>query len=71
MAKTPKSKKASRAEVVRSIRLVWDSLDTHLDESVAPTAKRPCCRRAVGLPPFHAGCVREYAEVIRVLASFL
>lgn len=71
MAKTHIKKKASRSEIVRAIRLTWDSMDSHLDESVSATCAKKCCRDNVGLPPFHAKCVREYAEILRVLASFL
>lgn len=56
--------KEERAKVIqRIIFLVWDSLDSHLpytyesDEGVKAS------------PAFHKKCVKEYAEIIKLLTS--
>ena len=66
-----KLSRGERREVVKAIRVIWLSFESHLDDCVEPEEKKPCCRRAVGSGVLHRECVREYAQVISVLASFL
>jgi len=68
---TPMSKNTRKQDVPQAIRLVWDSLDSHLDSTVGRVHKRPCCNKAVGSPAFHKKCVQEYMEVLRVLVGQL
>jgi hypothetical protein len=53
-----KTKRAKKVE--RAIRLVWDSMDSHL----AYTYKKHHDKSS-----FHKKCVREYAELIKILAD--
>ena len=59
--------KPKKTEIVKAIRLTWDSLESHLDASVS--SKEFC--RACGNTRFHAKCTREYAFIIDVLTRFL
>lgn len=58
----------------RAIRLVWDSLLSHLDKvAIDPlegiTDKK--ARAIIGDRKFHVRCVQEYAEVIYTLSKLL
>ena len=55
-------------DVIKAIRLVYESLDSHLIEE---EEKKKCCREAVGSKSFHKKCVKEYAFIIKVLADKL
>ena len=44
-------------DIERALRLVWDSLESHLDAT----------HRGVDMR-FHRQCVKEYAEVIHILS---
>ena len=64
--------KPTKREIVKSIRLAWDSLESHLSFSEKPLAKK--LRKhisTVGGQRFHQKCVREYAEIIHTLAKSL
>lgn len=61
----------NRQDIVQSIRLTWESLESHLDACVGPEHKKKCCQKAVGLPPFHVTAVRDYAKIIKTLADLL
>ncbi len=63
--------KKDREDVVKAIRLAWDSLDSHLDSSQDMSGLSECCQKSIGKPSFHKKCCEEYAFVIKVLASFL
>lgn len=54
-------------KIIRALRLVWDSLDSHLDD----TANRRLKGGIVGSRQFHKKCVREYAEIIKILSELL
>lgn len=56
-----------RAALVRAIRLVNESLESHLDYSVKCEQLCESC----GDRAFHAKCVREYVYVLKVLSDFL
>lgn len=60
-----------RKKIIEAIRIVWDSLDSHLDDSIEPTEKKKCCQKAVGSPSFHRKCIKEYVTVIATLAGLL
>lgn len=60
-----------KKEITDAIRLVWESLESHLDAAAGAEIESPCCNEAVGKPPFHKRCVKEYAFVISVLAQQL
>jgi len=64
-------KDSHRTEVVKAIRLVWLSLESHLDSARGELIGKKCCDKMVGLPPFHRKCVKEYAEVISTLTKLL
>ena len=61
----------NRVDLVRAIRLTWDSLDSHLNSSVSLAALKKCCATSVGDEKFHRMCVKEYADIISVLAAQL
>lgn len=54
-------------KVVKTIRAVWASLETHLPHAIE--AKGNCA--SCGNRKFHAETVREYAEQIKDLADML
>lgn len=68
---TPMARTTDKQGIPKAIRLVWDSLDSHLDASLGPVHKKACCNRAVGSPAFHRQCVREYVEVLDALTKLL
>jgi len=68
MARKGKEKKE---HIVHSIRLVWDSLDSHLDAAIGHIQENECCNKAVGEPPFHKKCVREYLFILASLVDEL
>ena len=57
--------------LVRSLRILWASIDSHLDECIAPTEKKKCCRAAVGSRDFHRKTVKEYGEMLKTLTDLL
>lgn len=62
----------TKREVVKSIRLAWDSLESHLSFSEKPLARK--LRKHIGTiggQRFHKQCVREYAHIINTLAKSL
>lgn len=59
--------KPTKTEIVKAIRLMWDSLESHLDPSIS--SKELC--RACGDVHFHAKCAIEYAFIIDVLTRCL
>ena len=54
-------------KIIKAIRIVWDSLDTHLDA----TADKRLKGGIIGNRNFHKKCVREYSEVIKILSELL
>ena len=62
---------SNKPEIVKALRLVWDSMESHLDDSVGPTSEKECCRKAVGTPSFHVKCCKEYGFIIKVLSDCL
>lgn len=62
------SKDAQRRKIVRVIRGIWSSLESHLDFSTDKKQKR--CSNC-GSRHFDAKCVQEYAGYIKDLADLL
>lgn len=60
-----------RQRIAKAIRLVWDSLESHLDAAAGAELEKDCCNEMIGLPPFHRKCVKEYGFVINVLSELL
>jgi len=59
-------------KVIKSIRLAWDSLISHLDDCAQDSApKKIRDKYGVGGTQFHKKCVKEYAEIIKTLADSL
>lgn len=56
-----------KRDIVMAIRIVYDSLETHLDDSV----KNAKNWKIVGSAHFQRKCVKEYAFVIKVLSDLL
>jgi len=54
----------NRKEIVKSIRLTWSSMDSHLDYLDVPYKKGEPKR-------FHIKTSKEYAEIIKTLADQL
>lgn len=59
---------AKREKIARVIRIVWDSLDSHIDPAVKADSA-PC--ETCGSRYFHAKTAREYAEAIKLLTELL
>lgn len=54
-------------KIIKAIRIVWDSLESHLDSSADKRLKGGI----IGTRNFHKKCVQEYAEVIKILSELL
>jgi hypothetical protein len=65
MARTSKADKERTIKIEKAIRLVWGSLESHLyythDGELARSENHQ----------FHKDCVKEYSEVIQILADLL
>lgn len=69
----PKSN-IKKERIAKAIRIVWDSLDSHLDDTfnpIYPKLKEKKAKEHIGSQDFHRKCVREYATVIKTLADLL
>ena len=60
----------NKVALIKSIRNIWDSLDSHLDYIVDPVKPKKF-RKIHGGPRFHAKTVREYAEDLVTLTKQL
>ena len=57
-------------QIVKAIRLTWSSLESHLKWTYAPIDKH--CREVEEEDnDFHKKCVKEYAEIIKILSDLL
>ncbi len=55
-------------QIKKALRLTWDSLDSHLDWTHGiPKDKCKYC----GSARFHKKVIKEYAEIINILANLL
>ena len=63
-------KKPDQLEIENALTLAWDSLESHM-LSYKPAPKRKCCQAVVGGREFHKNCIKEYAEIIKILAHLL
>lgn len=61
---------AKAEDVVKATRLVWASLDSHLDYTHTPV-KQKKFRQIHGGKRFHKQCVKEYAEILLTLTKLL
>lgn len=62
--------KNDRAKKIdRGMRLVYDSLQSHLEDTHTPSSGSKKYADTVGDKNFHKKCVKEYAEVIGILAD--
>ena len=58
--------------VAKTITMIWSSLDSHLSETYNPTKFRDKrAKEILGTSRFHIQCVKEYAEIIRMLSELL
>lgn len=60
--------------IARAIRLVYDSLESHLDDTFDPLTPKLKDKRAkdhICGQRFHIKCVQEYAEIIKILSDLL
>lgn len=64
-----KKKRERSAKIERCMRLTWDSLQSHLVFTYSPITKKE--KKDGETNDFHKRCVREYAEVISILADLL
>jgi hypothetical protein len=62
-----KTRHRKRKDIVKAIRLVWDSLESHIDATI----KSPDNKEHVGGRRFHKKCVEEYHFIIGVLIGQL
>lgn len=61
-------------KLVKVIRTLWSSLDTHLDDTYSPiskTIRSKVAKKHIGGKKFHTTTVREYAEAIKILTELL
>lgn len=65
-------KHVDRREVIKSIRSIWSSLDSHLDYTHTPIKTKSKEMKAIhGGKRFHKKCVEEYAEILLTLTKLL
>lgn len=57
----------NKRKLVRAIRIVWDSIDTHLD----PAIDKRITGKVIGNRKFHKKTIEEYLEVINTLIELL
>ena len=60
--------------IVKVIRMVWSSLETHLDDSYDPIYDKIKEKKAkvhIGGRHFQIQCCREYGEMIKILTDLL
>lgn len=63
-----------REKIARAIRLVWLSLESHLEDTYDPTypkLKSKLAKECVGDKNFHRKCVKEYGEIIKTLTELI
>lgn len=63
-----------RKKIAKCMKLIWSSLESHLDDTHHPvidTLKEQRAKNFIGGARFHRKCVREYAYIIRVLSELL
>lgn len=60
--------------IVRALRIIWDSMESHLNDTYDPGiayVKDRSAKRQIGGKKFHIQTVKEYADVIKTLADLL
>lgn len=60
-----KAKEEKAQKIERAIRLVWSSLSSHLKY----THHKDACKKDWEGHEWHQACIREYAEVIKILSE--
>jgi hypothetical protein len=64
-----------KRKLVRAIRLIWLSLDSHLDNACETpkleTDGSKLFKRVYGGTRFNRKCVKEYATIIKLLSDIL
>lgn len=63
-----------KPEIVKAIRIIWDSLDSHLDHTLEDEkcSNKNCgFRESAGDKAFHKKTSTEYAEIILTLTKLL
>lgn len=55
--------------IEKAIRLIWSSLESHLEYTYIKPTKIDLDRGETN--KFHKDCIREYAEVIKILGDLL
>lgn len=70
-----KSKSNIKKErIARAIRIVWSSLESHLDDTfnpVYPELKEDKAKEHIGSQDFHRQCVKDYGELIKILTDLI
>lgn len=56
-----------KKKIVRAIRIVWESVDSHLD----PAIDKRITGKVIGSRAFHKKTVKEYMEVLDTLIDLL
>lgn len=59
-------KKTRAKKIDEAIRIVWDSLDSHLDFTHSTSVPG---KEAKGTSKFHQTCVKDYATIIKTLSE--
>lgn len=69
-----KSTPSREERIAKGIKLVWDSLDSHLEDTYNPTYNKVVeleAKKHIGTKAFHKKCVKEYAYLINLLNKLL
>lgn len=56
-------------KIERAIRIVWESLDSHLAGTHTLSSTQKKYIDEVGSNRFHQKCIQEYSEVIKTLSE--
>lgn len=62
--------KATKPEICQAIRIIWESIDSHLGWIEEPEKDKKIME-AAGDVKFHSQCIKRYSKVIRTLAKLL
>ena len=61
-------------EIAEAITLVWDSLQSHLEDTYKPSIlgiKDKKAKRQIGGRKFHIRTVKEYGKILKTLTDLL
>lgn len=58
-------------KVLRVMEILVDSLQSHISAGAGDEPENDCCKKSIGSPRFHRICIKDYAEAVGLLGTFL